>query len=149
MNTFRLFIIFLTVLSFTRPAISSAASVKESLEENYYPLSKLKTITPQQGMVYTTEGYVVMMDECPPCPVEAVCAPCPPDYIVISPNKKLISYPDQIGPNDLQVNLNGPVDLKLGKKYRFKLQLAVLMSWDGGKDFEVVEAQIINRKKAK
>ena len=144
------FIILLMFLLFPIFAFSSPASVKEKSDKNYYSLSKLKTMTPREGAVYVTEGYVIMKYDCPPCPENAVCAPCPPDYIVISPKKKLIEYPDQVGPHDMLVILAANIDFKVGKQYRFTLQLSHQATWwKDWSNLEVVDAQVINMKKTK
>ena len=140
----RLLVFLFIVLFFPAFAFSSAATVKEKSGEQYYSLPKLKTITPQEGLVYTTEGYVIMKYDCPPCPENAVCAPCPPDYIIISRGKKMIEYPDQMGPKDLMAISMTNIDFKLGKKYRFQLKLSRMPSWwDEKNNFEVVHATMI------
>ena len=121
------------------------AVAKETTKENFYSLPQLKKIQIQKDVMYQTEGYVIMQYHCPPCPENAVCQPCPTPFIVISLKSKLIEYPDQMGPDDLNVFIRQD-DLKLGKKYHFTLQFSNMISFgQDGPNLEAVEAILLQK----
>lgn len=92
------------------------------------------------GTSYSAQGYVIFISYCPPCPKEAVCAPCLPDFIIISPEKKIIQYPDQMGPEDKVVLTNFQSGFSLGKKYKFRLKIPqTAYVWDKKSTFELVD----------
>lgn len=97
----------------------------------------------ETDMNYSIKGYVIFVSYCPPCPKEAVCAPCLPDFIIISPKKKAIQYPDQMGPEDKVVLTNLQSGFSLGKKYKFRLKIPqTIYGWDKKNTFELVDWEI-------
>ncbi len=90
----------------------------------FYPIAQVQQKTSGGGM-FETEGYVVFVSVCPPCPAEAVCALCPMPFIVISGKNKKIKYADEMSANDLMLSTGRGGDFILGKKYRFKIKADV------------------------
>ena len=75
------------------------------------------------GKVVRTEGYVVKIYRCPPCPKGVYCKPCMKNNAVISmENKQLESYVDL---TEREIILFGDETekLKRGKKYHFKIRI--------------------------
>lgn len=78
----------------------------------------------QSPYKYSTEGYVVHMVDCPPCPVNRVCAPCPQTTITIC--DKNINYEGiqtHVAGNCSTYNTLPDMHFKKGEKYRFAIDL--------------------------
>jgi len=71
---------------------------------------------------YNTEGYIVFIYNCPPCPKRVTCKPCFDDHIVLSENNQPI---ETIGASETKLILpvKSPKQFHLGQKYRFSIQL--------------------------
>jgi len=87
----------------------------------FYPIREIKQNKFTSGS-YNTEGYVVKIYTCPPCPKGALCKPCMKDNIVISENNKLLeTY--ALSDNEMILFANNPKQFELGKKYQFSIKL--------------------------
>lgn len=88
---------------------------------DFYPIHEIKQGNFTSG-TYNTEGFVVKIYTCPPCPKEALCKPCMRDNIVISKDNKILeTY--SLTENELIVFVENPKQFKLGKKYRFSIKI--------------------------
>ena len=71
---------------------------------------------------FNTEGFVVKIYTCSPCPPDALCKPCMRDNIVISENNNLLdAY--SLTDNELIIFTNNPKQFELGKKYKFSVKI--------------------------
>ncbi len=74
---------------------------------------------------FNTEGYVVKIYTCPPCPNDpsaGMCKPCDRDNIVISENNKILeTY--SLTENELIIFVENPKQFELGKKYKFSIKI--------------------------
>jgi len=105
---------------FCNAVVNLYETLKEQPEFRFYSISGINVMAKTAGTIQT-EGYVVFISVCPPCPENAVCVPCQAPYVIISEHNKEIQYPDQMLATELSVNTNFKEGLKLGKKYRFTL----------------------------
>ena len=88
---------------------------------DFYQINEIKQNNFTSGN-FNTEGYVVKIYTCPPCPKGALCKPCMSDNIVISKNnKQLDAY--YLTENELIIFVNNPKQFELGKKYRFSIKI--------------------------
>ncbi len=87
-----------------------------------YTVKDFQTVTTRPDETYQITGFVVDLYDCPPCPKDAVCAPCPWEYIVISdsPHKAKEENTRQ----ELKILLRrfGPDGLKRWVKFLFTVQ---------------------------
>ena len=80
---------------------------------------KQKNLTPG---TYNTEGYVVKIYVCLPCPKDALCKLCMKDNIVISENNKVLdTY--SLTNTEMIVFADKPKQFEIGKKYKFSVKL--------------------------
>lgn len=87
----------------------------------FYSIQELNRSHLQSG-AYTTEGFVVKISTCPPCPKNAICEVCEPDNIVVSEkNKKLDEY--TLSERDLVIFVKNSKLFKVGKKYKFQIEI--------------------------
>ena len=116
--------VWLSFLSGADPAAAAPGQGKAGPQAAlpFYSISQVNTKTMPAG-TFETEGYVINIYQCPPCPPDAVCQPCPPLFIIISEKNRRIEYPDQMTARELFVLTDQGPDLKTGKKYRFKIQV--------------------------
>lgn len=89
---------------------------------NFYPIHELKQGNFTSG-TYNTEGVVVKIYTCPPCPEGILCKPCMRDNIVISENNKILkTY--SLTEHELIVFVENPKQFELGKKYKFTIRIS-------------------------
>ena len=88
----------------------------------FYSISLINQKHITEG-TFETAGYVIFVSYCPPCPKEAVCAPCPMPFIVISEKNRKIQYVDEIAADELMISNDRGEELKVGRKYRFKIKI--------------------------
>ena len=125
-----IFIVFISVwLNFLSGADLGAASpgqgktvVRPQAALPFYSISQVNAKTMPAG-TFETEGYVINIYQCPPCPPGAVCQTCPPLFIIISEKNRQIEYPSEVTARGLLVLTDQGSELKTGKKYRFKIQV--------------------------
>ncbi|PIS47816.1 MAG: hypothetical protein COT17_01520 [Elusimicrobia bacterium CG08_land_8_20_14_0_20_51_18] len=87
----------------------------------FYSISALKAKKPASGF-FNTEGYVVKIYTCPPCPEGAMCKPCMRNNILISENANLQeSY--MLAKKDMILFTDKAKDFRLGEKYRFSIKV--------------------------
>jgi len=89
----------------------------------FYSIHELKQNNFSEGN-YNTEGYVVKIYTCPPCPKGALCKMCMEPNIVISEdNKNLDVY--SLTEKELLIftSYSNPNQFELGKKYRFSINI--------------------------
>lgn len=87
----------------------------------FYPIHEIKLNKFDSG-TYNTEGYVVKIYTCPPCPKGAQCKPCMKDNIVISENNKLLeTY--SLSDKEMILFVNSPKQFELGEKYIFSMKI--------------------------
>ncbi|MFH1749703.1 MAG: META domain-containing protein, partial [bacterium] len=87
----------------------------------FYPIHEIKLNKFNSG-TYNTEGYVVKIYTCPPCPKRAQCKPCMRDNIVISENNKLLeTY--TLSDKEMVLFVNNPKQFELGEKYTFSIKI--------------------------
>ena len=87
----------------------------------FYPINKIKQNNLASG-TYNTEGFVVKIYTCPPCPKGVMCKRCMQDNIVISMDNKIHeSY--SLTENELIIFAKNPKQFELGKKYRFTIKI--------------------------
>ncbi len=75
------------------------------------------------GKVVRTEGYVVKIFRCPPCPPDTFCKPCMPDNAVISTENSLLESYAELTEKEIIIFGIETGKLKKGKKYRFTLKI--------------------------
>jgi len=86
-----------------------------------YPIHEVKLNKFNSG-TYNTEGYVVKIYTCPPCPKGAKCKPCMRENIVISENNRLLeTY--SLSDKEIILFANNPRQFELGKKYQFSIKI--------------------------
>ena len=72
---------------------------------------------------FNTEGYVVKIYTCPPCPKDALCKPCMRENIVVSENNQpLEAY--SLTDEEIIIFVQYPNQFELGKKYRFSIKIS-------------------------
>jgi hypothetical protein len=90
---------------------------------------------------YVVLGYIVDTFECPPCPPDSVCAPCPGPYIVISDGPTLGTTASDRDRHVVVSTLrfDGPRQLGRGTRYRLTVTPVdpTVMMWDGRASFEL------------
>ena len=88
---------------------------------DFYSISQIKRGNLLPGD-YQSEGYVVKIYTCPACPPPKQCKPCMGNNLVISETNQLIDNYNLT--NQQLIIFTDNVEIfKLGKKYRFTLQL--------------------------
>ena len=116
---------FFGLLTLPQP-VSTAKTFPSASDHLSYPIPELKEVS-VSGQ-YNTEGYVVFVSDCPPCPIGARCSPCPPNHVVISPSASIpdsARYPADglvIVWNDGAGEKNRG-QFQLGKKCRFSVSV--------------------------
>lgn len=87
----------------------------------FYPIHEIKINKFSTG-TYNTEGYVVKIYACPPCPKGAVCEVCMKDNIVISENNNLLeTY--TLSDKEMILFANNTNQFELGNKYTFSIRI--------------------------
>lgn len=87
----------------------------------FYPIHEIKQNKFSSG-TYNTEGYVVKIYTCPPCPRGAQCKPCMRDNVVISENNQILeTY--TLSDKEMVLFANNPKQFELGKKYKFSIKI--------------------------
>lgn len=101
------------LLMFFAALPASAESLLE--KKNIYPIPDI--LSGIENEFFSTEGYVVYINECKGCPeeYETVCAPCPKPYIIIT--EQFIDYKKEKPVNALQLTINEAQIFEVGKKY--------------------------------
>ena len=103
----------------------------------FHPINEIK----QNNFIleiYNTEGFVVAVYTCPPCPKYAQCEPCMRNNIVISMDNEIVkSY--SLTANELILFAENPKQFELGKKYKF----AIKKSGYRPNEFELVGYDLI------
>ena len=87
----------------------------------FYPIHEIKLNKFNSG-TYNTEGYVVKIYTCPPCPKGAQCKPCMRDNIVISENNKLLEV-YSLSDEEMVLFADNPKQFELGEKYKFSIKI--------------------------
>ena len=110
----------------------------------FYPIHEIKQNKFSSG-TYNTEGYVVKIYTCPPCPKGAQCKPCMRDNIVISEiNNLLETY--SMSDKEMVLFTNNPKQFALGKKYQFSIKILDYKSTDEPiNDVEIVGYNILSQ----
>lgn len=103
----------------------------------FYPIHGIKLNKFNSG-IYNTEGYVVKIYTCPPCPKGSQCKLCMRDNIVISENNKLLeTY--SLSDKEIILFADNPKQFELGKKYNFSIKILDYKSTgEPIKDIEIV-----------
>jgi len=87
----------------------------------FYKIHEIKSNRFNSG-TYNTEGYVVKIYTCPPCPKGAQCKPCMRDNVVISENNKLLeTY--SLSDKEMILFVNSPKQFEPGGKYTFSIKI--------------------------
>jgi len=87
----------------------------------FYPISEIKQRNLTTG-IFNTEGFVVKIYTCPPCPKDAVCKMCMENNIVISENNKILeTY--SLTEKELIIFVENPKQFELSKKYTFSINI--------------------------
>ena len=69
---------------------------------------------------FIVDGFVIDTYKCPPCPPNAMCKPCIPDYIMITDN---IDEKDPALIQRLRIFTDKPEQFELKKKYSFTVKV--------------------------
>lgn len=107
------------------------------------PITRLKTEAIEPGL-YRTEGYVVKVTTCPPCPRPGACAPCPPDSVVLSEDERYSG--DENAKDELTLILVRPRSLAEGKRYRVTLEVKLVpmrVSRTRWRTYHLLDAEMI------
>ena len=131
-NIFTLAVLFMFV---------SSVNGLANTNEQFIKISKLNAQKPSEG-VFLITGYVVRVGNCPPCPKPGLCAPCPPDHIIVSENK-LLKNDFQFWPQDIILMVDRAVAFKLNKKYQFKIKVSPTQLFKQPVNAEVISYQKI------
>ena len=108
---------------------------------DYFTISQLKTMNQTSGN-FNTEGYVVKVFTCPPCPKGAFCKECMGDNIIISEENKLLgSY--SLTDKEIIILTDNPKQFELSKKYKFSIKL-LEHSYTGYNSFEMIGYDILS-----
>lgn len=87
----------------------------------FYSIHEIKQNKFSSG-TYNTEGNVVKIYTCPPCPTGAQCKPCMRDNIVISENNQILeTY--SLSDKEIILFADNPKQFELGKKYQFSIKI--------------------------
>lgn len=106
-----------------QPEVNTGSNTTYPQASNYtfYPIHEIKQNKFSSG-TYNTEGYVVKIYTCPPCPKGAQCKPCMRDNIVISENNQLLeAY--SLSDKEMVLFASNPKQFELGKKYQFSIRM--------------------------
>lgn len=70
-----------------------------------------------------SEGYVVKLYRCPPCPPGKWCKPCMKNNAVVSMENKLLENYTDLTANEIILFGDATQKLEMGKKYQFKIRI--------------------------
>ncbi len=110
-------------------AIPPAREYKKDLPS--YPISRINKAHLAAGQ-YNTEGYVVFISICPPCPKGAVCETCLKDHLLVSETNQISNLTaSRIREIDLVLFTGDLTQFKVGEKYKFSIEIPGKYSFDG------------------
>lgn len=96
----------------------------------FYSISEINHGILPQGH-YNTEGYVLLISTCPPCPAGAHCETCLIDHLLISETDRLSNVAgSRIRDRDLILFARDLTHFKKGEKYRFSIRISKAYQFD-------------------
>ena len=103
------------------PATESQRIYPKISSFDFYQINEIQQNNFTSGN-FNTEGYVVKISTCPPCPKGAICKLCMNDNIVISENNQLLeSY--SLTEKEMIIFAENPKQFELGRNYRFSVKI--------------------------
>ena len=73
--------------------------------------------------IYATEGYVVKIFRCPPCPKKSQCKECMKNNIIVSEKNIVIENYNDVKGTEIIIFTDNIERFKLSKKYKFVVQV--------------------------
>jgi hypothetical protein len=132
----RIVFIFLFCLVLPSLCFAQSAKTREDLSHQYnedlqfYSISEINQANLSQGQ-YNTEGYVLLISTCPPCPEGAHCETCLIDHLLISQTDRYSKLTgSRIRKNDLVLFGDDLTQFKPGEKYSFSIRIPGSYSFD-------------------
>jgi hypothetical protein len=132
----RMVFVFLFCLVLPSLCFAQSAKTREDSSDKYnenfpfYSISEINQAKLSQGQ-YNTEGYVILISACPPCPEGAHCETCLIDHLVISETDRFSNLPgSRIRKTDLVLFAADLTQFKIGEKYRFSIKISRAYSFD-------------------
>lgn len=121
----------LPLLCFARSAnIPEDPGNKHEEDLPFHSIREINQAHLPQGQ-YNTEGYVLIISVCPPCPAGAVCETCLIDDLVISESDQPSTLTDsRIRQTDLVLFADDATQFEIGEKYRFSIRIPGAYSFD-------------------
>lgn len=119
----RIIFIFLALpsLCFGQNAIIQVNSSYNDLP--FYSIGEINQANLSQGQ-YNTEGYVIFISTCPPCPEGAVCETCLIEHLFISEiDQQSTLTGSKIRKIDLILFADDIKQFKIGEKYKFSIRI--------------------------
>lgn len=130
-------------------ACSTPKTYPKVSDFKYHKISDINNLNPKEGEQFNTEGYVVRIYECPPCPKESICEPCfTNDFIIISEDNQLnnkILGRENLSKNELLIYTTEADKFELGKKYKVSVKVLYSnhLNIDFTNDIELVGYEVI------
>ena len=153
-------LIFELILFMVLPSLcfAQSANTQEDLRCNYrkdlpfYSISEINQANLPQGQ-YNTEGYVLLISTCPPCPEGAHCETCLIDHLLISQTDQFSNLTgSRIRKNDLILFADDLTQFKLGRRYSFSIKIPGSYSFDAkymtsySNRFQIVGYRLFNHE---
>ena len=117
------------LLAFSSICFGRNAVIQENASDKYnndlpfYTISEINQADLSPGL-YNTEGYVIFISTCPPCPEGAVCETCLIDHLFISETDQPSNLTgSKIRKTDLVLFADNVTQFKVGEKYKFTIRI--------------------------
>ena len=132
----RIVYVILVFLALPSLCFGQNAIIQQNLSYQYksdlpfYSISEINQANLSQGQ-YNTEGYVIFISSCPPCPKGAVCETCLIDRLFISETDQQSTLTgSKIRKIDLILFADDLKQFKVGEKYKFSIRIPRAYSFD-------------------
>lgn len=121
----------LPLLCFAQDALSSETSNHGYVERlPLYTISEINQSRLPQGK-YNTEGYVIAISICPPCPERAHCETCLIDHLLVSESAAHSTLTNsEIGTTEIVLFSTDLATYRIGKRYGFSVQILGVCRYD-------------------
>jgi hypothetical protein len=122
----------LALFAFSSLCFGQSATIQYKYNNDlpFYRISEINQADLSPGL-YNTEGYVIFISTCPPCPDGAVCETCLIDHLLISETDQPSNLTgSKIRKTDLVLFADNVTQFKAGEKYRFTIRIPRAYGFD-------------------